>query len=1094
MADAGKGAVRPTLFIGLGGTGKEILLRLRRKFYERWGVKGLPCMGYLWIDTDSRDVLARGETIDEIDLELGFEEHEKVALLQSTLGQDLGAVLTEKLRNRHIHAWLPAEVEQFGRETGHGAGAVRAIGRLTFFDKYRAIDEAITRSLQWITDRPRLVETQERFLPGVEFDTSPQVHLVFSVAGGTGGGTFLDTAFLLRKHDVRKLTGLMLLPNVYYSTLNDEGAERSYGNAYAALKELEFFTRRVRPVTSSGDDLGLGADFDVNWTGRKEERIQGPPFSVLYMCEMKNEEDIGAGNRTELFHMIADSLYLDFLPSSFSTQKRSRLSDIFQYMASIQDDDVPVSGTTLRQSFSRRYASFGMSKIEIPFESIRESCACQLADEILRHINRPSGNPSLQATLKTTVTGRFDAEGLEALFGNQWKAEISGAVAKEFPEALPNDGEELQRLLDELPERFRKFEETYLNAEGYDRKRWGIVTSHIRTATADAAEKLRRDLRQWMAETLEQSELGLTALRSEAGLVALLMNQFRKIHRDDPESRARAQEATADAEEYKRQRTEALAGMEYALQNRAVGYLGVRRWTLRTLYDRLRDVIEQHGKSVAAACLAEEAGKVAKSGDDFLREWAARLNTFGDALAPLASKFAGLSRNFRSFERTFCSIRVMTDDDFERCYLLDFDEQSGKHAPVHPPSEYRRLVQGTIGATAGTLEVLEHWERGGDTWLQSTLRSYTAERFRKDFELCRNEKDKHRTCGRFIEVLTHPALQRDLASRHKQFVSSALPMLKRGRNRLGGSTGSEVKKVYLGLPAKGTALYDDFEKTVTQLLSSHGYPPPTTFITDDPTSVVLFTETYAFPLPNVDLVTGRCHDAYYDFYHSMNRDRQNKAHKIPLHLCAPWEGEFDDLKPIEESLAAGTYEALTVLTLGPLLGVVHVTPRGGRREYTYREWVAPASVPKDLGNKRSALEFFRREERLRRSFLALLTEREERLHADLAGNSRDGETYFWALSYLRFALVAPGTPEHSIVTERLRTWDGYLHAAGRSIPELTDLPREQQIAHCRQKLGDSVEWVDNVPRLRALPALVLGGREETKPATNFGLGERVSTD
>lgn len=52
--DLNSGVIRPTLFLGLGGTGKEVLLRLRRKFYERWGVTGLPCTSYLWMDTDQR--------------------------------------------------------------------------------------------------------------------------------------------------------------------------------------------------------------------------------------------------------------------------------------------------------------------------------------------------------------------------------------------------------------------------------------------------------------------------------------------------------------------------------------------------------------------------------------------------------------------------------------------------------------------------------------------------------------------------------------------------------------------------------------------------------------------------------------------------------------------------------------------------------------------------------------------------------------------------------------------------------------------------------------------------------------------------------
>ena len=46
-------AIRPTVLIGLGGSGKEVLMRLRRLFYERHGTVGLPITQYLWFDTDT---------------------------------------------------------------------------------------------------------------------------------------------------------------------------------------------------------------------------------------------------------------------------------------------------------------------------------------------------------------------------------------------------------------------------------------------------------------------------------------------------------------------------------------------------------------------------------------------------------------------------------------------------------------------------------------------------------------------------------------------------------------------------------------------------------------------------------------------------------------------------------------------------------------------------------------------------------------------------------------------------------------------------------------------------------------------------------
>src|SRR4051812_45354391 len=56
----------PTLLIGLGGTGKDVLLRVRRSFFERYGHVGYPIIGYLALDTNPNAFHAiEGETVRE---------------------------------------------------------------------------------------------------------------------------------------------------------------------------------------------------------------------------------------------------------------------------------------------------------------------------------------------------------------------------------------------------------------------------------------------------------------------------------------------------------------------------------------------------------------------------------------------------------------------------------------------------------------------------------------------------------------------------------------------------------------------------------------------------------------------------------------------------------------------------------------------------------------------------------------------------------------------------------------------------------------------------------------------------------------------
>jgi len=277
------GAIRPTLFLGLGGTGKEVLLRVRRKFYERLGVLGLPCTAYLWLDTDTRDFLATGEKIDESFSAVTFQPNEQIELLSGSVKDDLSQIFTSRDPWRHIHRWLPPEVQRFGNEIADGAGGVRTVGRLTYFHHFAdKINPMLSEVLDSVRTQDKINKTkkffEERKLGAVDIlDSATQVVLVSSLAGGTGCGTFLDASFHLRhlmQHrgvPIERIIGMLFMPNIFYASAatNDEVALRSFGNAYAALKELEFYTLRLG---NAEEDLSV--DFKVEWERDKELSVQ----------------------------------------------------------------------------------------------------------------------------------------------------------------------------------------------------------------------------------------------------------------------------------------------------------------------------------------------------------------------------------------------------------------------------------------------------------------------------------------------------------------------------------------------------------------------------------------------------------------------------------------------------------------------------------------------------------------------------------------------------------------------------------------------------------------------------------------------------
>jgi hypothetical protein len=199
---------------------------------------------------------ASGEPLDEIFRAVQFDKDEKFALLEGTVGKDLYDVFENPEKYEHIHEWLYPEVERYGREIGDGAGGIRAIGRLTFFHKYSGLREAISNALDKLCTHEKVRETEKFFqehklgLASFADPPNPMVVIVCSLAGGTGCGTLVDVAFLLRHLNRSPLAidpqfAYVFLPNVYYSSTQTQMGQRSYGNTYAALKELNFYALRV---------------------------------------------------------------------------------------------------------------------------------------------------------------------------------------------------------------------------------------------------------------------------------------------------------------------------------------------------------------------------------------------------------------------------------------------------------------------------------------------------------------------------------------------------------------------------------------------------------------------------------------------------------------------------------------------------------------------------------------------------------------------------------------------------------------------------------------------------------------------------------
>jgi hypothetical protein len=1069
--DERAGVIRPTLFIGLGGTGKEVLLRLRRKFYERFGEPGLPCVAYLWMDTDTRDHMAQGEPMDEIFRSVTFQDHEHIPLLQGKVKDHLGSVFTNRGQWEHIHRWMYREVGVYGLEIGDGAGGVRAVGRLTFFYHYKNprtnIYQRISMALQKISTH-EVRDRVKSLIGGAEPDETPQVFLVSSLAGGTGCGTILDTMFCLRKISTEemgldKIIAVLFLPNVYYPTADGELAQRSYGNAYAALKELEFYTLRREIVQEGENERGLSSEFVVEWEKNHVEQIPGPPTSVTYLLERRNEGAIGLETRSELFYMVAESLFLDFMPGEFSTAKRSQYSNVTTYISSPTVWNFPLAEVILPQSFARRYASFGMSKIEIPTDALRNACASQLAYDIVSYWNRATTDPDIMSTVNDAMAEKkFNTDGIYQRFGDDWKETIKTEISGVFRGLVLKE----TRHVDELLAKLESFETKVLREAGNDPTRWGKVISSIRSSTDPVVVKLRSDLKEWVKTCLDEESRGLKALLGKNGYLAHLITKMKEYYTPLEEGQKaiidlKLEEAAKKIDYYKKQKDDLVREMKAALRSPAVSVLMLKDWTLDVLLDRLKFAEEQYALARGDRCLWDEAKTVAERAVKYLEEVQGDLKEFQESLDSLTQTLDKRKKEFLNFSEGVLFIRLYDEEnDWPQFYALGQDRE-GKHQPVNPRSESSEFLKslGKELSTGTTMwELIEYFQNEREEGLRAKLIRFAENRFRADFA----------TYPRQVNVLNHPELKRKMNEYASKLVISALPMTQRDDN-LGGQSVEVQRLAYLGIAQTDREPYRGFITKVKDILSSRGFRLFNALPTGVPSEIYLYLVSYAFALPSITTIREQCHKAYYDFYESLKGRQTVGKNQIPLHLSNQWDGLFDDLIIYNQQQAEEIKDALEILLFGSILRVVEMVQTNGRIEYQYEQKVGAFAKSQPLGVRRDAIEFLRRQSTLRRDMKGIVRRREESL------SPKELSNYFWILNYLLYShVIKEESPESFLIQRKLEKVESDIASKGGGTIGLVKVEKQKQLEYAKEQFQTEAEWIGDFPVLKNLEVWVAG--------------------
>ena len=283
-------AVRPTLIVGLGGTGVLVCQWVEHLIRELLDGILPPFIRFLKLDTDNIEDggPSRATQMDFINL---FHH------------LNVGEVVRDWDTRPRLHphlGWLRG-YRLDSATAAYGCQGVPRMGRLVFVE----LRDSVIRKAAAARFSAIRTSTQQRTVTvaGQQFtiapECSPAIHITSSVCGGTGAGMLIDAAYNLRWWSrysfgrVADVIGHLVLPEAF--SVDPRVQPKLEAVAGALLEQIEFLSderRHAVPVRYRSVRDGEDAF----------ERLTRP-FDFLYL--INGHGDTGCGRRKHLVRMIA---------------------------------------------------------------------------------------------------------------------------------------------------------------------------------------------------------------------------------------------------------------------------------------------------------------------------------------------------------------------------------------------------------------------------------------------------------------------------------------------------------------------------------------------------------------------------------------------------------------------------------------------------------------------------------------------------------------------------------------------------------------------------------------------------------------------
>ena len=443
--------VQPTLFIGLGTTGLNILKTLRQFMFEEYATGGLPVFRYVVIETDERNTDAQqGEGYEQIDV------------VHATIGSTnpIGVKLNpdDPSYNPHLEDWLEASLLTEITSFREGARNIRMAGRLCLWENWNNIRDTIQGAYNDIVADESRRET-ERILTqyyntkGLECPAqlvdlgNINAYVVGSLCGGSCSGMLIEVAYFLRN-----LLGNPKTTKIYgMFTMFDKGLVMEPGkdaavraaNCYASLWELNYYSHRdttYSVTTPNGERLAQEEQRPFNYTTLVSRTGKKPHIKFTRPGMSFDEEGLNL--------MVALDLFAETAGDTVETKGaiRTDWAGFAGYgdLKSVPTGEIPV--------MVRDMASFGLTAVWYPKYRIANAVACSVSKDLCESWLD-------QHTSKADIAADVERAQDAIIRGNL------GILARPAVAGRPTLDSEIEKLLNEVQTQFSQATSNTLESE-----------------------------------------------------------------------------------------------------------------------------------------------------------------------------------------------------------------------------------------------------------------------------------------------------------------------------------------------------------------------------------------------------------------------------------------------------------------------------------------------------------------------------------------------------------------------------------------------------------------------------------------------------